>query len=196
MKHLFYYLSMAVSVLFLTTSCDKDKKKEDTGTDPAAKEISNLDASAYDQWVYFSFETGISEIRSYKESAPEKWDVAFHRENVKTNEGSAMKTDKTSMDALTEVPVGEYVKDEMTTDKVIVDMSQMMQGKIGYDTTAINMVMNEWVTRSGMPPVYKVGENVYVVRTKGGKHAKLQFTSYKNDSDKTGFVSFSYVYPF
>lgn len=195
MKHLLYYLSMAFSVLLFATSCDKDKKKDNT-TDSTAKVISNLDASAYDKWVYFSFETGISEIRSYKESAPGKWDVAFHRENVKTNDGSAMKTDKTGLDALTEVPVGEYVKDEMTTDKVIVDMSQMMQGKIGYDTTAINMAVNGWVTRSGMPPVYTVGDNVYVFRTKDGKHAKLKFTSYKNDSDKTGFVSFTYVYPF
>lgn len=195
MKHLLYYLSMAFSVLLFATSCEKNKKKDDS-TDPIAKVISNLDASAYDKWVYFSFETGISEIRSYKESAPGKWDVAFHRENVKTNQGSAMKTDKTSLDALTQVPVGEYVKDEMTTDKVIVDMSQMMQGKIGYDTTATNMAMNGWVTRRGMPPVYTVGDNVYVVRTKDGKHAKLKFTSYKNDSDKSGFVSFSYVYPF
>ena len=76
-------------------------------------------------------------------------------------------------------------------------MSQMMQGIIIYDTTEINMVLEDWVTRSGMPPVYSVQPNVYVVRTKEGKYAKIQFTSYKGGEtgDETGFATFTYAYP-
>ena len=114
-----------------------------------------LDVSAYDQWVYVSFADGQTVTQHYESPAPENWDIALHRENVKTNNGSAIKTDVTSFEALTTIPAGSvFMKDELTYEEVSVDMSQMMQGIIVYDTTEINMVLEDWVTRSGMPPTY------------------------------------------
>ena len=202
MKKILYYLSAALLCMAALASCDKNKGKDTDGNDGTdtvvSKQMKNLDVSAYDKWVYVSLEDGTSVAKGIEEAAPEKWDIAMHRENVKTNEGSAIKTDVTSFDALTAIPEGSvFMPDVLTYTEVAVDMSQMMQGIIIYDTTEINMVLEDWVTRSGMPPVYSVRPNVYVVRTKEGKYAKIQFTSYKGGEtgDETGFATFTYAYP-
>ena len=201
MKKILYYEGAALLGMAILASCDKNKgkDKDDDGTDTVvSKQMKNLDVSAYDKWVYVSLEDGTSVAKGIEEAAPEKWDIAMHRENVKTNEGSAIMTGETSFDALTAIPEGSvFMPDELTYTEVAVDMSQMMQGIIIYDTTEINMVLEDWVTRSGMPPVYSVQPNVYVVRTKEGKYAKIQFTSYKGGEtgDETGFASFTYAYP-
>ena len=202
MKKILSYLSAALLCMATLASCDKNKSKDTDGNDGTdtvdSKQMKNLDVSAYDRWVYVSLEDGTSVAKGIEEAAPEKWDIAMHRENVKTNEGSAIKTDVTSFDALTAIPEGSvFMPDELTYTEVAVDMSQMMQGIIIYDTTEINMVLEDWVTRSGMPPVYSVRPNVYVVRTKEGKYAKIQFTSYKGGEtgDETGFATFTYAYP-
>lgn len=202
MKKILSYLSAALLCMATLASCDKNKSKDTDGNDGTdtvdSKQMKNLDVSAYDRWVYVSLEDGTSVAKGIEEAAPEKWDIAMHRENVKTNEGSAIMTDVTSFDALTAIPEGSvFMPDELTYTEVAVDMSQMMQGIIIYDTTEINMVLEDWVTRSGMPPVYSVRPNVYVVRTKEGKYAKIQFTSYKGGEtgDETGFATFTYAYP-
>ena len=202
MKKILYYLSAALLCMAALASCDKNKGKDTDGNDGTdtvvSKQMKNLDVSAYDKWVYVSLEDGTSVAKGIEEAAPEKWDIAMHRENVKTNEGSAIMTGETSFDALTAIPEGSvFMPDELTYTEVAVDMSQMMQGIIIYDTTEINMVLEDWVTRSGMPPVYSVQPNVYVVRTKEGKYAKIQFTSYKGGEtgDETGFATFTYAYP-
>lgn len=188
MKKILFALA-AVSLLFLTVSCEKNKKDNDLET----RRATNLNASTYDQWVYFSFEEGTSATVAYTEAAPEKWDVAFHRENVRTNGGAALKTDFTAFSQVSTLPADGYVSD--VKDSIIVDMSQMMQGIVGYAEAEVNPALSNWVTRAGMPPVYTVGENVYIVRTKENKYAEIKFTSYYNDMDKSGYVSFDYIYP-
>ncbi len=202
MKKILYYLSAALLCMAALASCDKNKGKDTDGNDGTdtvvSNQMKNLDVSAYDKWVYVSLEDGTSVAKGIEEAAPEKWDIAMHRENVKTNEGSAIKTYETSFDALTAIPEGSvFMPDVLTYTEVVIDNSQMMQEIIIYDTTEINMVLEDWVTRSGMPPVYSVQPNVYVVRTKEGKYAKIQFTSYKGGEtgDETGFATFTYAYP-
>lgn len=190
MKKFFLFSLVAASLAFVAVSCNKPEP-DSKATD--IRRATNLDASAYDQWVYFSFEDGKATTCSYTEPAPEKWDVAFHRENVRTNGGAALKTDFTALAQVVAIPAEGFVAD--VQDSIIVDMSQMMQGVIGYAEAEVNPALNEWVTRDGMPPVYTVRENVYIVRTRENTYAAIKFTSYKNDVDKTGFVSFDYQYP-
>lgn len=190
MKTKFYFLAAGILSLAFLTSCNQDNKQKE---DPSARTLTDLNVSAYDKWVYLSFETGTPVELGVDEKEPEVWDIALHRENVKTNKGAALQSDATSLNALATLPSGTFTPD--VTDSIIVDMSQMMQGIIGYQESELNMVLNAWVSHSGMPPVYTVNENVYVVRTKEGKYAKIQFSSYKNAEDKTGYATFSYVYP-
>ena len=185
----FLFSLITARLAFVAVSCNKPDKTEEADI----RRATNLDASAYDQWVYFSFEDGKATTLSYTEAEPEKWDVAFHRENVRTNGGAALKTDFTALAQVVAIPAEGFVAD--VQDSIIVDMSQMMQGVIGYAEAEVNPALNEWVTRDGMPPVYTVCENVYIVRTRENTYAAIKFTSYKNDVDKTGFVSFDYQYP-
>lgn len=187
----FLFPLISVSLALLAVSCHKPDKTEDS----EIRRATNLNASAYDQWVYFSFEDGKATTQAYTEAAPEKWDVAFHRENVRTHGGVALKTEFTAFEQVVALPSEGFVSD--VKDSIIVDMSQMMQGIIGYAEAELNPALNAWVTYDidVMPPVYTVRDNVYIVRTRENKYAEIKFTSYKNDVDKTGYVSFDYKYP-
>lgn len=187
----FLFPLISVSLALLAVSCHKPDKTEDS----EIRRATNLNASAYDQWVYFSFEDGKATTQAYTEAAPEKWDVAFHRENVRTHGGAAIKTEFTALEQVVALPSEGFVSD--VKDSIIVDMSQMMQGIIGYAEAELNPALNAWVTYDidVMPPVYTVRDNVYIVRTRENKYAEIKFTSYKNDVDKTGYVSFDYKYP-
>ena len=191
MKTKFFPAVLVLSLLFLT-ACNKP---DNTKADPDTVTLTDVDVSAYDQWVYLSFESGTPLALNVNEEAPEKWDIALHRENVKTNQGAALKSDAVSLSALTELPSGEFTADVMTDSTLVVDISQMMQGILGYQKSEINPVLNAWVSRSGMPPTYTVHKNVYVLRNKDGKYVKIQFSSYNNKEDKTGFATLSYIYP-
>lgn len=187
----FLFPLISVSLALLAVSCHKPDKTEDS----EIRRATNLNASAYDQWVYFSFEDGKATTQAYTEAAPEKWDVAFHRENVRTHGGAALKTEFTAFEQVVALSSEGFVSD--VKDSIIVDMSQMMQGIIGYAEAELNPALNAWVTYDidVMPPVYTVRDNVYIVRTRENKYAEIKFTSYKNDVDKTGYVSFDYKYP-
>lgn len=155
--------------------------------------LTDVDVSAYDQWVYLSFESGVPRALNVEKDEPAQWDIALHRGDVKTNKGAALKSNATSLSALSELPADEFTPD--ITDSIAVDMSGMMQGIVIYKESEINPVLSSWVSRSGMPPVYTVSKNVYVVRTQEGKYAKLKFSSFTSSDDKSGFATFSYVYP-
>ncbi|MCM1168454.1 MAG: HmuY family protein [Bacteroides sp.] len=200
MKTKFYFWGLALLSMTLFASCEKEKDKDKNppvvNPDVIAHTLTNVDVSAYDKWVYISFDSATVTTLGVDEEAPAKWDIAMHRENIKTNQGSALKTTATSLSAITEVPSGEFTADVMTDSTLIVDMSQMMEGIIGYQESELNMVLNGWVSRSGMPPVYEVSGNVFVIKGKDGEYTKIKFTSYKNDMDKTGFATFNYEYNF
>ena len=193
MKRFFLFSLISVSLALLAVSCNKPDPAKPK--DSEIRRATNLNASAYDQWVYFSFEDGKATTQAYTEAAPEKWDVAFHRENVRTHGGAALKTDFTAFGQVVALPSEGFVSD--VKDSIIVDMTQMMQGIIGYAEAELNPALNAWVTydMDVMPPVYTVCDNVYIVRTRENKYAEIKFTSYKNEVDKTGYVSFDYKYP-
>ncbi len=192
MKTLLYLSETALVLMMLLVSCKEPEEKNPVSD---AVTLTDVDVSAYDKWVYLSFASGTPMSLGVEEDAPAQWDIALHRENVKTNKGAALKSEVTSLAVLTELPAGDFVSDVMTDSTLVVDVSQMMQGVLVYKESEINKVLNAWVARSGMPPVYTVNENVYVVRNKEGKYAKIKFSSYKNAEDKTGFATFSYVFP-
>lgn len=183
---------LSVCLISAFVACRQEEKTPDSGV----RTVTDLDVSAYDRWVYFSFETGVPQAVEHTEAEPEKWDLALHRDNVRTNGGAALRTNARDLSDLKEIPIGDYVQDTITYDEVVVDASRMMEGILVYDTVAVNKVLGTWVIRYGMPPVYEVSPNVYVIRNRDGKYAKIKFLSYKSKLDKTGFATFSYEYPF
>lgn len=125
------------------------------------------------------------------------WDIAFHKYDIRTNGGSAVKTDKSSLNAVTTVPTSGFTED--VEGRVMVDMSQMMQGFVGYQSCTVNKVLGSWVTATptgSMPPyTYTLNNNVYIVKTKSGQYAKIKFYDMTNEKGKAVYAAFNYEFP-
>ena len=165
-----------------------------------------IDATSYTKWTYIDFDTYsidttlIAEDGSESGDVMEGWDLAVHRYDTKTNGGSVLETEYTSLDEFRvsgRIPEGEYVEDIWTEDRITIDMSQMMNGVILYAPSWFNPELSKWlnVDTSTMPPVYTMSGRVYVLKTQDGKAAALQLNNYMNDSKVKGFMTIDYIYP-
>ena len=165
-----------------------------------------IDATSYTRWTYIDFDTFaidttfIAGDGSETGEVMEGWDLAIHRYDTKTNGGSVIETEFTSLDgflASGRLPEREYAEDIWTEDRITVDMSGMMDGVILYAPSWYNRELSRWlnVDTSTMPPVYTMSGKVYILMMKDGKAAALQLTNYMNSSKVKGFMSIDYVYP-
>lgn len=161
-----------------------------------------IDASSYTRWTYIDFHTlSLDSIEIEKNAqTPSNWDLAIHRYDVKTNNGEVIETGFTGLSTLKrsgKLPEGHYVKDKWSENKIIVDMSQMMQGKIGYEPSFYNPELAKWlfVDTTNMPPSYNPSNKVYVIKLKDGTNAAVRLKNFMNGSNIKGFMTIEYVYP-
>ena len=160
-----------------------------------------IDATDYTKWIYldFSERTAVTAGMS-EEEAPAEWDIAVHRYDVKTNGAAALETGMTGLELFMSsgaMPEGDYVGDEWTTEQIIVDMSGMMDGNIGYSESWYNRELSKWlkVDTGTMPPVYSMSHKVYAVKLADGTHLALKFSNYMDATGVKGFMTIDYVYP-
>lgn len=217
MKNLKIFIAMTAA-LCAFASCSNDDDNNGPQTKPSEGTLT-VNTSAYNTWTYINLKTGETETLTdfnawdyYTDGAVVEtkpatgdaslitidWHIAIHRYDVKTNGGSAVATEATSLDAVTTLPSDGYTADEATTQKVIVDMSGMMDGKIGYTASPLNSVLCQWLARiptGGMPPYeYKTSGVVYILKCADGSFAKLKFTDYQDAEGNAGRVSLTYEY--
>lgn len=160
-----------------------------------------IDATDYTKWVYLDFHgrTAVTAGMS-EEEAPAEWDIAVHRYDVKTNGAAVLETGITGLELFMssgKMPEGEYVEDEWTTEQIIVDMSGMMDGNIGYSESWYNSELSKWlkVDTSTMPPLYSMSHKVYAVKLADGSDLALKLSNYMDASGVKGFMTIDYVYP-
>lgn len=160
-----------------------------------------IDATDYAQWVYLDFHGRTATTAGMDaEDAPEDWDIAVHRYDVKTNGASALETGITGLELFVssgEMPQGDYVEDIWTTDRIIVDMSGMMDGNIGYSESWYNSEISKWINvdTGTMPPVYTMSRKVYAVRLSDGTNLALRLSNFMDASGVKGYMTIDYVYP-
>jgi hypothetical protein len=160
-----------------------------------------VNASKYDRWIYINLHTCKIDSASIDTTiVPTEWDIALHRYDVKTNGAAAMiasYTDLSQLMSSSVFPTGSYTEDTYTTNKVITDMSGMMQGHLTYASTYYNSVLSSWINvdTSTMPPVYTTSGKVYMIKLSDGTYATIILKSYMNDSSVKGYMRFNYVYP-
>ncbi len=123
------------------------------------------------------------------------WDIAFHKYDIRTNGGSAVKMTTKDMTAVTAVPTSGFESD--AEGAVMADLSQMMTaGFVGYQDCMLNKVLCGWVTATPtgtMPPyTYQLNNQVFVVKTAAGTAWKVQFTDMTNEKDKAVYARFYY----
>ncbi|MDR0537577.1 MAG: HmuY family protein [Tannerellaceae bacterium] len=203
-------LTAMLAIAFIASCDDKDDllKKEE-----AKEGLAILDCSNYAQWNFFSFATGqivgtcdvADQAANQTWGSRNDWDIAFHRQDVKTNSGASgnggggileydFKDATFNFDAVLEAPKDGYVAD--AADSVIYDMSQMMQGKIGYAQTGLAQPTKKWaVLTDMMNGKWEYAQKIFIVRSAGKKYAKIYLKNFKNDTGTSGHVTMQYAYP-
>lgn len=203
-------LPILLTLLFV--ACKKDENKtEEAPKAGNAKEVSNLDVNS--DWVYFSFANGgvVTETAA--------WDIAFKGYSVKTKIG-AVQTEKKAFDEVAQAPADGYENNEEryvfsgrniakeTVSPVIytsfhTSFWTAMEGfglfkSLGLTDAQQGVMKANFVNDKGFQTFsyngFKFTQNnwVYVVKAADEKFAKIQFTGYTNDKNKSGFISFKY----
>ena len=161
-----------------------------------------INTSSYTEWTYIDFYnseiyiTGVGE----EEVAPDDWDIAVHRFDTKTNGAAVLETSMTGLELFQQLgamPEGDYVEDVWTEEQVIIDMSQMMDGILGYTQSYYNAELSKWINvdRSNMPPTYTMSQKVYAVKLSDGNNLALKLSNYRSASGGTGYLTIEYLYP-
>lgn len=159
----------------------------------------------YTYW-YDVFGEGISkhEFRSSYPTArqpePDHWDIAVHRNNVRTNGGAVYQT---SLTDLSQVASGAtyaalpFVEDTWDQTNVWVVQDQMLQGMIGNQRIKINTELSKWLTMDipPMPPRFNYNGNVFIIRLKDGTYAALRLKNYKTPTNLNCGLTIEYKYP-
>ncbi len=159
-----------------------------------------IDATDYTRWTYVNFKDMKIDTLYVTDPEPAKWDIAIHRYDVKTNHAAVAETpvseisDIRTMEGLENLP---RVEDMWTTDKIVIDMSTMMDGYLSYAESYYNTELSKWlnVDTGTMPPVYTPSEKVYVIFLRDGKRAAVKLHDYMNSAGAKGYMSIQYVYP-
>lgn len=201
---------MTGAVLASLLSCDSIYDDPDivVPVPTSETEYQYVNASSYTKWIYFNLHKKDSITVDYQQtdSVTMDWDIAIHRYDVKTNGGGAIETDYDDLDKLeADVDSGIFIKPMTSSytrdveDSIIVDMSTMMKGYLGYALSPMNKVLNRWLSLdlSTMPPIYTPSDKVYLILLKDETVAAIKFTGYSNPNlyNRKGYISFRYLYP-
>lgn len=204
-KNYFFKYALLLTVLFSVSlsSCSSDKDDEELPEIIDVVKKVSFPAQSYTEWTYFSFEKGeVIKVDQDKYNEDTTWDMGFLRFNIRTNggmsgkgKGGALATDMKKFDQVPSMPKGEFVEDT----EVEVMASGGMPPKYVTTTgnTAFKVGENQgWAWYDFKNGVWSINNNVFIIRTANGEFAKVIMKSFLDDSDKSGYVTFEYVYPF
>ena len=159
-----------------------------------------IDATSYTQWVYIDFSERSTVTLGYDEDAPQNWDIAVHRYDVKTNGAKVVETNYSDFNQAITATIDEadLVSDIWTTNQIVIDMSTMMDGYLGYTESYYNPELSKWlnVDTSTMPPIYTPSGKVYIVYLPDGTRAGVKLLNFMNDMQVKGYMTIQYMYPF
>ena len=159
-----------------------------------------IDATDYGEWHYIDLHNRTLTTLPVDDDPPSDWDLAIHRYDAKTNSGAVAKSGSASFDALPvpgSIPPQAFVGDEWSSDRITVDMSQMMDGIIVYAEDWYNPCLSGWldVDTSTMPPIYTLSGEIYLLRLKDGSCAAIRLSNFMNDAAVKGYMTIDYLYP-
>jgi len=197
------FLGMAfLGLSLVATSCKKDETTDETPSDNTVTvSLTTKNNEKVDHWVYYSFDTKgeVSGIDSSNFKTSDKWDIAFHSRHVRLNGG----TSGTGLAAAYDAGVVDWnsvkeARESGYTEDVFAD-SILYAGNGPTGPIMVGTDLNK-VFESAFsfdanthPPTYLANKNVYVIKTRTGKYAKIMLTDYYNDKGVSGYITFKYV---
>lgn len=160
----------------------------------------------YTYW-YDVFGEGIGkyEFRNFRptrpQREPEKWTIAVHRNNVRTNGCQAAATslrDINDLPPLEELCAGlSFSGDEWNQTDVWTIQDRMLQGIVGNQGIETNPVLSTWLHLDipPVPPAFTIDRRVYVLRLPDNTYAALQLADYQNALGDKCHLTINYKYP-
>ncbi len=153
-----------------------------------------IDATSYTRWTYIDLRHQRVDTANVTQGQEEplQWDFALHRYDVRTHGGAAAETPFGEVETASMSDGLDFVDD--VDSQMVVDMSTMMEGYLGYTPARLNPVLSTWldVDMSVMPPIYTLSNKVYLLRLANGTLVALQFTGYMDDAFTKGIVTIRY----
>lgn len=159
-----------------------------------------INATDYMVWTYIDFASQSIDSLSVTDPAPANWDFAVHRYDTKTNGAKVVGTDLTDINEARGWENTRHlpeVADVWTTDKIVIDMSTMMDGYLSYADSYYNPELSKWldVDTSTMPPIYTPSGKVYIIYLESGERAAVKLKNYMDGAGVKGYMSIEYIYP-
>lgn len=159
-----------------------------------------INATSHTEWQYINLHDKQVITKAIDETVPEKWDFAVHRYDTKTNNGSVVEStskDFYSISNINTIPQNAFIPDKWTTDKIAIDMSQMMDGLIIYTKDFYNPCLSKWlnIDTSVMPPIYALSGKIYILQLSDGSYAALKLSNFMNGAGVKGMITIDYLYP-
>lgn len=158
MKH--YTLLLALASLSLaTSSCSKDKSNEPQ----VSAHTVTIDASAYDKFVYFSFEEGkVVATTAWNDAdirTKTNWDLGLHRYEFRTNsgesgagQGGAYETNTTDINAPVAIPAANAFQIDTHKQKLLAGFVVGASGhSFDYQDAFINPTLSAQITYGAQP---------------------------------------------
>lgn len=208
-KHCIFILGI-VLIMGLFSACDMLEDVYDDPTVEVQQGQYYIDATDYAQWVYINLHTPTPTITTStinlddlsESGAPQDWDIAHHRYDVKTNGASVMMTPYHSIDELEKAGLpsaGEWTTDEESEQCITVDMSHMMEGRLVYAPGHKSTTIGKWVEvdTSNMPPNYTMHDNVMLLRLSDDTYGAIQLANFMSTDNYQikGWMTVNYKYP-
>lgn len=166
---------------------DTETARVVTELNGSGESMTTIDASNAEAWVYFSFESGAEVTPADPQSSPD-WDLAFQRFHIISNGGAsgsggaavAVLVDQ-PFSSVSSAPEDGFISDEPDSDDdddVVDSAFAAGDGWYDYDSSTNHL--------SPRPLVY-------VVRTSGGAHYKLELLDYYDAAGTSGHPSFMWA---
>jgi len=133
-----------------------------------APDTATIDARGEDSWRFFAFAKG-----PLTPPDTSGWDLAFRRFHVIVAADVA-RLDTVTFDALRAAPATGYVP---TT----------------FDRDTLNPTLARWYHYSMFSHLLRPKHQIYVIRSRGGRHTKLEFLSYYCPGPEPGCVTIRYA---
>lgn len=116
---------------------------------------------------------------------PEKWTIAIHRDNVRTNPETVIGVYESPLADINAVTATVYenatwTADEWTENAVWCDQSQMLLCYVPSQGIRINKLLSSWLELSipPFPPSFTHNNHVFVLALRNGRHMALQLVDY------------------
>lgn len=188
----------ALLLLMLSpASCGRDL--ELTPDSPAASEDSSslihtvahedgtlttrVDASDYDNWVYFSFSTQ-SEVSGNEPAGPEDWDLGFQRYHIKANSGVSG-AGTVGVLALRDADFFELAVAPDSGYQVDLESAESANQTVYAFSSD-----GDWFDYNPVEHTLHPRQVVYVVRASHGEFYKVQIQGYYSEAGDSGLMNF------